>query len=59
MVSKAQRKANAKYDKVHTKGVYLKLNTTTDKDIIDHLQEQENVQGYIKRLIREDKEKGI
>ena len=36
------------------KGVYLKLNKEDDKDVIDRLQEQENKQGYIKRLIRDD-----
>ena len=36
------------------KGVYLKLNKTDDKDVIDRLDDQENKQGYIKRLIRDD-----
>lgn len=52
MASKAQAQASAKYDKVNTKGIYLKLNKTTDADIIKHLEEVENVQGYIKSLIR-------
>lgn len=43
-----------KYDKTHTKGVYLKLNKETDRDILEHLQKQNNKQGYIKKLIRED-----
>lgn len=43
-----------KYDKAHTKGLYLKLNKETDKDILAHLDKQENKQGYIKKLIRED-----
>lgn len=55
MASKAQRRANAKYDKSHTKGVYLKLNTRTDADILSKLSKVENVQGYIKQLIRADK----
>lgn len=55
MTSKAQRRANAKYDKDHTKGVYLKLNTRTDADILDILSNVGNVQGYIKQLIRADK----
>ena len=37
----------------HT-GVYLKLNKSADKDIIDRLQDQDNKQGYIKELIRTD-----
>lgn len=55
MVSKAQARASAKYDKAHTKGVYLKLNTKTDADILSKLSKVGNVQGYIKQLIREDK----
>lgn len=36
------------------KGMYLKLNQVNDKDVIDRLDEQENKQGYIKGLIRDD-----
>lgn len=54
MATEAQKRATAKYDKAHTKGLYIKLNKTTDADILQHLQEVENVQGYIKELIRED-----
>lgn len=52
MTSDAQKRANAKYDKANTKGIYLKLNLTTDADIIDYLQSVDNVQGLIKNLIR-------
>lgn len=54
MTSKSQLRAIAKYDKTHTKGVYLKLNINTDKDILKKLENVENVQGYIKSLIRTD-----
>lgn len=54
MTSKAQLKASAKYDKVNTKGIYLKLNRTTDADIIEYLSNKDNIQGYIKQLIRKD-----
>ena len=50
-------KAQAKYNKEKTTGVYLKLNNRTDADILDRLEElagSEGKQGYIKRLIRED-----
>lgn len=53
----AKRRASAKYDKANTKGIYLKLNKNTDADIIEHLEEAENVQGYIKNLIRKDMDK--
>lgn len=36
------------------KGYYLKLNKTDDKDVIKRLDDQENKQGYIKSLIRDD-----
>lgn len=52
MTTKAQLKASAKYDKANTKGIYLKLNKTTDADIIEYLSNQDNIQGYIKSLIR-------
>lgn len=55
MASNAQRKASAKYDKENTIGIYLKLNKTTDADIIAKLAAIENKQGYIKNLIRKDK----
>lgn len=55
MTSKAQLAAVARYDKANTKGVYLKLNLKTDKDIIEYLDGIENVQGYIKNLIRKEK----
>ena len=52
MTSKAQLKASAKYDKANTKGIYLKLNNTTDADIIEFLNNCDNVQGTIKELLR-------
>lgn len=52
--SQAQLRANAKYDKTNTKGLYIKLNINNDSDIIKYLDGKENVQGYIKALIRED-----
>lgn len=53
----AQARASEKYDAGHTKQVKMKLNTTTDADILTKLAEVGNVQGYIKSLIREDMEK--
>ena len=38
MARESQRKANAKYDKANTTGIYLKFNNNTDNDILDHLQ---------------------
>lgn len=50
----ARNRAQAKYDKAHTKGVYMKLNLRTDMDIIRWMWAQRSVQGSIKGLIRED-----
>ena len=57
MATEAQKRAVRKYDAANTKQIHIKLNTTTDADIIAQLERQESIQGYIKRLIREDMEK--
>lgn len=46
--------AKVRYDREHTKQVMLKLNLRTDRDILDKLAQTGNMQGYIKRLIRDD-----
>lgn len=52
--TQAQKRATAKYDKANTKQISLKLNVKSDKDILLKLANVENVQGYIKNLIRCD-----
>ena len=54
VASTAQARATAKYDAANTKQVKIKLNKRTDKDILDRLEKEVNVQGYIKRIIREN-----
>lgn len=54
MITKAQLKAQRKYDTKNTKSYYIKLNKKNDADIIEKLDTVENRQGYIKNLIRED-----
>ena len=49
------------YDRQNTRRINLKLNNKTDADIIQRLEalkETEGIQGYLKRLIREDIKKG-
>ena len=58
MATDAQKRAVAKYDAKATKKILLKLNKTTDADILQRLDEVENKQGYIKALIRDDIAKG-
>lgn len=60
MASEAQKKAQREYSrrsrdkfKVYT----LKLNKESDVDVIDKLASVDNMQGYIKNLIREDMNK--
>lgn len=43
-----------KWDKENTRQVKFKFNIRTDADIIAHLEAQQNVQGYVKKLIRDD-----
>ena len=50
----SRSKAQAKYDKSHTIGFYMKLNTKTDQDILEWLEGQNSKQGAIKELIREE-----
>ena len=47
-------KAQERYDARNTRQIRLKLNLTTDKDILEHLSKVGNKQGYIKELIRAD-----
>ena len=54
MTTEAQKRAVRKYDDKNTRQYHLKLNRTTDADIIAHLSGLESVQGYIKTLIRAD-----
>ena len=48
------------YDRENTRRINLKLNNKTDADIIaqlEKLKSSEGIQGYLKRLIREDMKK--
>lgn len=49
----SKSKASMKYTKANVKQVPLALNKKTDADIIAILNAQDNVQGFIKKLIRE------
>lgn len=48
--------ATAEYDKNNCTRINLKLNNKTDADIIEKLGEVENVQGFIKAIIRNEME---
>jgi hypothetical protein len=46
--------AVAEWDKANTVQIKMKLQKSTDADILLHLSQQANKQGYIKELIRKD-----
>lgn len=54
MSSTARKAATARYDAANTRQFKIKLNIRTDSDIIHALDNAGNIQGYIKRLIRQD-----
>lgn len=57
MTTEAQKRAQKKYDEANKdkwRMIHLKLNRETDADIIEKLEQSENIQGYIKELIRAD-----
>lgn len=54
MKTKAEIRASNKYNKEKTISVQLRLNKTTDADIISKLQSVRSKMGYIKELIRKD-----
>lgn len=51
--NEAVKRATIKYEKNNIKRVVLKLNKKTDSDIIDYLDQQKNVNGKLKDIIRE------
>lgn len=57
MTTEAQKRAQKRYDEANKdkfRMIHLKLNRETDSDIIEKLEQSENIQGYIKELIRAD-----
>lgn len=54
MTTEAQKKATAKYDSTNTRQIKMKLNLKSDQDILTRLDEEPNLQGYVKELIRKD-----
>lgn len=57
MVTEAQKKAQKRYDEANKdkfRMIHLKLNKDSDADVIEKLESVNNMQGYIKELIRAD-----
>lgn len=52
MTTKSKYAPQERYQKENIQRVVIKLNKRTDADILEHLENIENRQGYIKELIR-------
>lgn len=50
----AKNRRGDQWNAENTKRVFIRLNNHTDADILAKLESIENVQGYIKSLIRAD-----
>lgn len=44
----------AAYEKENLRQIRLKINRKTEPDLLVWIEKQENIQGYIKELIRKD-----
>ena len=53
----ANMKYMNQYEKENIRQIRLKINRKTEPELIEWIEKQGNIQGYIKRLIREDMEK--
>ena len=57
MMTEAQKRSQKKYDdanRARWRLIHLKLNKETDTDIIEKLESEGSMNGYIKSLIRKD-----
>ena len=43
-----------KYEKDNLRQIRLKINRKTEPELLEWIEKQDNIQGYIKRLILED-----
>lgn len=55
--SESRRQYNLDYVKQFQRQFMLKVNRNTDPEMVAWMESQENVQAYLKQLIREDMEK--
>lgn len=47
----------AQYEKENLRQIRLKINRKTEPELLEWIEKQDNIQGYIKQLIREDMER--
>ena len=50
----AQTEYMVNYERENLRQIRLKINRKTEPDLLEWIEKQENIQGYIKRLIQED-----
>ena len=50
----AQTEYMANYEKENLRQIRLKINRKTEPELLEWIEKQDNIQGYIKRLILED-----
>ena len=58
MVSKAQKAAKRKYDTLRTTQFVFRLRLNQDADVIDKLRSVPSKTEYLRRLVREDMDRG-
>lgn len=54
MEKKSRGAYMTKYDKENYRRYHFKLSLKNEKDLIKHLDKQDNMQAYIKELIKKD-----
>ena len=54
----AQTEYMAAYEKDNLRQIRLKINRRTEPELLEWIEKQDNIQGYIKRLIQEDMNRG-
>lgn len=55
----AKMKYDIEYVKQNVRQYMLKINRLTDPDMVEHLEKQDNKQGYLKSLVRYDMEHNV
>ena len=53
----SQQEYMANYEKENLRQIRLKINRKTEPDLLEWIEKQENIQGYVKGLIRADMRK--
>ena len=54
--SEAQKRASAKYDRANMVQKVIRF-SPRERDLLEHLEKQPNMSGYLKSLIRADMER--